>query len=116
MVKDKKKVLNYNINFTEKINYIKDSIISCGKVKYIYLFGSFAYGNPDKYSDIDLYIVFYGKEAYSPYLYADIMEKLSKKNLFYVDMIMYEENDFNKRKDFTLERKILKEGKLIYEN
>ena len=42
------------LNIVEKIDTIKDSILKFVPAKYIYLFGSYAYGNPTEESDIDL--------------------------------------------------------------
>ncbi|MDR0669620.1 MAG: nucleotidyltransferase domain-containing protein, partial [Treponema sp.] len=44
-------------NFVEQIDSIKESILKFVTAKYIYLFGSYAYGNPTEKSDIDIYIV-----------------------------------------------------------
>ena len=44
-------------NFTEKIQTIKESILKNVAAKYIYLFGSYAYGEPTEESDIDIYVV-----------------------------------------------------------
>ena len=44
-------------NFVEKIDCIKESILKYVLAKYIYLFGSYAYGKPTEKSDIDIYIV-----------------------------------------------------------
>jgi len=44
-------------DFVEKIDSIKDSILKIVPAKYIYLFGSYAYGNPTEKSDIDIYLV-----------------------------------------------------------
>ncbi|MDR0476263.1 MAG: nucleotidyltransferase domain-containing protein [Treponema sp.] len=43
--------------FTEKIGNIRESILKFVPAKYIYLFGSHAYGNPTEESDIDIYVV-----------------------------------------------------------
>ena len=44
-------------NLIEKIENIKTSILKYVPARYIYLFGSFAYGNPNYNSDIDIYTV-----------------------------------------------------------
>jgi predicted nucleotidyltransferase len=44
-------------NPAEIINLIKESILKNVAAKYIYLFGSYAYGKPTDKSDIDIYIV-----------------------------------------------------------
>ncbi|MDR1098987.1 MAG: nucleotidyltransferase domain-containing protein [Treponema sp.] len=42
---------------TEKIDSIKESILKHVSTKYIFLFGSYAYGKPTEKSDIDIYIL-----------------------------------------------------------
>jgi predicted nucleotidyltransferase len=44
-------------NFAEKINIMRDTILKNVAARYIYLFGSYAYGEPTDKSDIDIYIV-----------------------------------------------------------
>jgi len=44
-------------NIAERISNIKESILKFVPAKYIYLFGSHAYGNPTEESDIDIYVV-----------------------------------------------------------
>ena len=45
------------VNLAERIDIIKESILKYVQAKYIYLFGSYAYGNPTEDSDIDIYVV-----------------------------------------------------------
>ncbi|MDR2900409.1 MAG: nucleotidyltransferase domain-containing protein, partial [Treponema sp.] len=45
------------IDLSEKIDTIKDSILKNVPAKYIYLFGSYAYGKPTEKSDLDIYLV-----------------------------------------------------------
>ena len=40
-----------------KIENIRDAVLRYVPAKYIYLFGSYAYGTPTEKSDIDVYIV-----------------------------------------------------------
>ena len=44
-------------NLAERIDNIKESILKFVPARYIYLFGSYAYGNPTEESDIDIYVV-----------------------------------------------------------
>jgi predicted nucleotidyltransferase len=39
---------------TEKIDAIKESVLKYVSAKYIFLFGSYAYGKPTEKSDIDI--------------------------------------------------------------
>jgi predicted nucleotidyltransferase len=42
---------------TDRINNIKASILKFVPAKYIYLFGSYAYGNPTEKSDIEIFML-----------------------------------------------------------
>ncbi|MCL2154385.1 MAG: nucleotidyltransferase domain-containing protein [Leptospirales bacterium] len=42
-------------DFVKQIDSIKDSVLKFVPAKYIYLFGSYAYGDPTEESDIDIY-------------------------------------------------------------
>ena len=46
-------IIRFMDNFAERLNNIKESILKYVPAKYIYLFGSYAYGNPTEKSDID---------------------------------------------------------------
>ena len=41
----------------EELDKLKELIINAVPVEQIYLFGSYAYGTPHEYSDLDLYVV-----------------------------------------------------------
>jgi len=40
-----------------ELDKLKELIVNAIPVEQIYLFGSYAYGTPHKYSDLDLYVV-----------------------------------------------------------
>jgi uncharacterized protein len=101
----------------EKIQEAKRRLIEAYNPIAIYLFGSYAWGEPTEDSDIDLYILF--KKS------TDINFDLKKRGNrqlagigFAVDFLLNYQVDFNKRAKHpsTLERKIKTEGKLIYKN
>ena len=104
------------MNMIDRISNIKDSILEYVPAKYIYLFGSYAYGEPTDDSDIDIYIVTPdGIDNFSE-LYTKIMMDLSNKKMFFIDLLFNSESTFNKRKTKNiLERTISQKGKLIYE-
>jgi len=103
--------------FEEKINIIKESILKNVSAKYIYLFGSYAYGTPTDQSDIDIYIVLPDDVENILQIYGKIMVDLSLKKLFIVDMLLNRESVFNVRKiENILEETISQKGKIIYEN
>ena len=103
-------------NFTDRLNNIKESILKYVPAKYIYLFGSYAYGNPTEKSDIDIYIVTPdGIENFSE-IYAKIIGDLSEKKIFFIDLLLNVESDFNLRKTRNrFEKTIFQKGKIIYE-
>jgi len=72
-------------NITERINIIKESILKNVPAKYIYLFGSYAYGTPTDKSDIDIYTVIPDNYVNMTDIYTKIMVDLSIKKIFFVD-------------------------------
>jgi predicted nucleotidyltransferase len=104
-------------NFAERIEHIKESILKILPAKYIYLFGSYAYGKPTDKSDIDIYIVIPDDISSISEIYAKIMVDLSIKKIFFVDLLLNRESVFNTRKtENILEETICQKGKIIYEN
>jgi predicted nucleotidyltransferase len=84
--------------FTEKMGNIKESILKFVPAKYIYLFGSHAYGNPTEESDIDIYVVTPDYINNFSELYAKIIGDLGDKKIFFVDLLLGRETAFNSRK------------------
>jgi len=104
-------------NFSERINIIKESILKNVPAKYIYLFGSYAYGKPTDKSDIDIYIVIPDSITSITEVYTKIMVDLSIKKIFFVDLLLNRESVFNiRRTENILEETICQKGKIIYEN
>jgi predicted nucleotidyltransferase len=104
-------------NLAERIETIKDSILKNVPAKYIYLYGSYAYGNPTEKSDVDIYLVTPDNVANTLEIYSKIMVDLSLKKIFFVDLLLNRESVFNKRKmENILEETIFQKGRLIYEN
>jgi predicted nucleotidyltransferase len=104
-------------NFVEQINSIKESILKFVPAKYIFLFGSYAYGNPTKESDVDIYIVTPDDINNFSELYAKIIVDLSEKKIFFIDLLLNTESVFNSRKvKNILEKTVFQKGKMIYEH
>ena len=104
-------------SFSENIDIIKNSILKNVNAKYIYLFGSYAYGNPTDKSDIDIYIVIPDEIHSIAEIYSKIMLELSLQKIFFLDLLLNRESTFNKRKiENILEETIVQRGKIIYEN
>jgi predicted nucleotidyltransferase len=104
-------------NFTEKIEIIRETILKNVPAKYIYLFGSYAYGEPTDKSDIDIYIVIPDNAGNISEIYGKIMVDLSIKKIFFVDLLLNRESVFNTRKNKNiLEKTICQKGKILYEH
>jgi predicted nucleotidyltransferase len=69
---------------TEKIDVIKESVLKYVSAKYIFLFGSYAYGKPTEKSDIDIYIVIPDDISNTSELYGKIIGDLGDKKTFFV--------------------------------
>ena len=66
-------------NLAGRIDIIKETILKNVTAKYIFLFGSYAYGNPTEKSDIDIYLVIPDNVANVTEIYTKIMVDLSLK-------------------------------------
>jgi predicted nucleotidyltransferase len=94
------------------INTINESL----NLDKIYLFGSFAHGNPDKESDLDLCIIASDLEGRKIEVLRKIRQSLAVKVSTPVDLLLYTSHEFNERASLTstFEYKILNEGILVY--
>ena len=100
-----------------EINKLKEHIISAVPVEQIYLFGSYAYGNPGVDSDLDIFVVI-KDEVKIRELDASILirQKIADYQTMPLDLIVVKKSQYMERKAApTLERKIAREGILIYE-
>jgi predicted nucleotidyltransferase len=113
-------MLKYNRNMDiliDRINNIKASILKFVPARYIYLFGSYAYGNPTEKSDIDIYVVTPDNINNFSELYGKIIGDLSEKDIFFIDLLFGQETVFNARKVKNIfEKTIVQKGKIIYGN
>ena len=102
-------------NLSRKMDIIKDTILKFVPARYIYLFGSHAYGIPTETSDIDIYIVTPDNiDDYSE-LYTRIIGDLGDKKIFFVDLILKTESAFKERLlRSNFEKTISEKGKIIY--
>ncbi len=83
--------------------------------KKIFLFGSYAYGNPDSQSDLDLCIITDLGNKRKIDIMRDIRKEIRNNFQLPMDILIYEDNEFHQRAILpnTLEYKILKQGILI---
>jgi predicted nucleotidyltransferase len=100
----------------EELDKLKEIIISTLPIEQIYLFGSYAYGNPNKDSDLDLFIII-KDEVQLRDIDAAIQIRLaiSEHQTMPLDLIVIKKSQYLERKTApTLERKIAREGILLY--
>jgi len=98
------------------LDEISQIIAKTVPVESIYLFGSYAYGTPNKDSDLDLYVVFKDE---LPMRELDAITAISRAihpvRKMPIDILGLKQNRFHDRKLYaTLERKIVREGVKIY--
>jgi predicted nucleotidyltransferase len=99
-----------------ELDKLTELIINAIPVEQIFLFGSYAYGNPHKDSDLDLYVVV--KDDY-PLRDLDaglqISMAIARKKSMPVDIVAKKKKDFlNRLEDITLERVVNRDGIRIY--
>ena len=105
------------MQLNQEIIEISEAIKNAVHPERIYLFGSYAYGTPDKESDFDFYIVVSDisikpLEAVRQARFALI--PLNRKSS--VDILADYQSRFDIRSNLnTLERKVVKDGVLLYE-
>jgi len=99
-----------------ELDKLKELIINAIPVEQIYLFGSYAYGTPHKYSDLDLYVVLKDDVTMRDIdAGVQIALAISRKKSMPVDIVAKKKKDFYNRLDgFTLERKVNRDGIRIY--
>ena len=99
----------------EKIKALSTAIARKFKPAKVILFGSYAYGTPDKYSDVDLLVImpFKGRGINKA---VEILEKTNPT--FPVDILVRTPEDVERRikwNDFFL-REIIERGATLYES
>jgi predicted nucleotidyltransferase len=98
------------------LNNIKESILKFVPARYIYLFGSYAYGNPTEESDIDIYVVTPDDIDNFSEIYAKIIGDLREKEIYFIDLLFGRESVFNTRKVKNIfEKTFCRWGKLYME-
>jgi len=100
----------------QNLDEISQIIAKTVPVESIYLFGSYAYGTPNKDSDLDIYVVFKDE---LPMRELDAITAISMAidsvRKMPMDILGLKQNRFHDRKLYaTLERKIVREGVKLY--
>ena len=95
---------------------LKEIIINTLPVDQIYLFGSYAYGNPHKDSDLDLFVVLKDIVQLRDIEAAILLRQvISEHQSMPLDLVVIKKSHYLERKNApTLERKISREGILLY--
>jgi predicted nucleotidyltransferase len=110
-------IMQNNISeIKQNLDKISKIITETVPVESIYLFGSYAYGTPNKDSDLDLYVVFKDEMQIRELdaITAIDIAIAPLKNMP-VDILGLKQNRFHNRKLYaTLERKIAREGIKLY--
>jgi len=96
---------------------IIQAISSNTKIDEIFLFGSWAYGDPKPNSDLDIYLVIPDANVDICDLNAEIRFALYKKLTLPLDLVIAKKSVFERRsKALTLESVIARRGVSIYGN
>ena len=104
------------VDIKQNLDEISQIIVETVPVESIYLFGSYAYGIPDKDSDLDLYVVFKDEMQLRELdAITAISMAISRVKKMSMDILGLKQNRFHIRKNYaTLERKIVREGVKLY--
>jgi predicted nucleotidyltransferase len=99
-----------------ELNKLTELIINAIPVEQIYLFGSYAYGIPHKYSDLDLYVVLKDDvDMRDLDAGLQIRVAVASEASMPLDILAKKKTDFVKRlDDMTLERIVNRDGVRIY--
>jgi predicted nucleotidyltransferase len=99
-----------------ELDKIKEIIINTLPIEQIYLFGSYAYGTPEKDSDLDLFVILKDEVQLRDIDAAiTLRQAISRHQSMALDLIVIKNSKYIERKTApTLERKIAREGLLLY--
>jgi len=105
-----------NTQLQNELDIIKESVLQAVSAEAIYLFGSHAYGTPNRESDLDIYVVVPDDTADIGELYADILGLIrNKKKRMEFDLLIGRSRVFNRRKNGpTIERIIAEKGSILH--
>ena len=100
----------------EQIGPLRDELIRKFAVKQIFVFGSYAYGEPNKESDIDLCVIADLDNKRKIDIIREIRRELIDIIANPLDILLYSEKEFKERASLTstLEHKILMNGIKVY--
>ena len=109
-------IINMDTAVQAELDKLKELIINAIPVEQIYLFGSYAYGTPRKDSDLDLFVVLKDEVPLRDIEAAiKIRLAIGDHQSMPLDLLVIKSSRYLERKAApTLERKIAREGILIY--
>ncbi len=104
------------IQISEQFELLKNTLKEKFGVKQIFIFGSYAYGEPNQDSDIDLCVITDLNNKRKIDIIRDIRRELINLISNPLDILVYSENEFKERAGLrnTLEHKILRDGIKVY--
>ena len=99
----------------KQINKLANTIVKKFSTKKIFLFGSYAYGEPQSESDLDLCILIDLGNKRKIELIREIRREINQSFQIPMDILLYDNKEFNERAIHknTLEHQILNQGVLI---
>ncbi len=97
------------------IELVKSRLVETYRPLSIYLFGSYAWGHPDEYGDLDLLVIVDDCKDSRYKMLVDGYRALSRIRLS-KDLLLYSQDEFDERSQdkTTLCYKIMREGVKIY--
>jgi uncharacterized protein len=102
-------------NLSKELDGLLSFIVSDPSVRSVILFGSTAQGTRHEHSDIDLLVLVEGIGSDHDAIASGIRREAFAKVSFPLDLIIESIQDFQDRATLpTLERKIAREGKVLY--
>ena len=106
-----------NASVQEDLTAVVQAITSNTKIEDLFLFGSWAYGEPKPDSDLDIYLIIPDSDVDICDLNAEIRFALYKKLKLPLDLVIAKKSVFERRsKALTLENTIVKQGVRIHGN
>ena len=104
-----------NYTLEEKLDLIKNAILKYIPARYIYLFGSYAYGTSTSDSDIDIYTITPDDFEGDMFLHGRICRELADLKIYEVDLHIVNEGIFNKFRNLSrFEKTIYEKGDVLY--
>ena len=101
----------------KEIELIKNIILDTVNAEKIYLFGSYAYGEPDEDSDYDFYVVIPDSAGRPLEVTQSIYRALRGIQRKPIDVLVGYSSNFEKRSELpTIERTIRREGVILFEH